>query len=155
MSRPYLRRLDQVWIQNPVYFLTTTVAGRRKLLDCDASYQVLAEEWRSAKSRHGWTIGRYVVMPDHTHFFASPTLGAKPLADMMNKLKEWSAKRILPLIGRGPPLWQSRFFDHVIRDSMSFSEKWEYMRDNPVVAGLVGHPDDWPYQGYIDFDGLQ
>ncbi len=25
--------------------------------------------------------------------------------------------------------------------------KWEYIRHNPVRAGLVNDPDDWPYQG--------
>ena len=29
------------------------------------------------------------------------------------------------------------FFDHLIRHSESYSEKWEYVRQNPVRAGLV------------------
>jgi len=42
--------------------------------------QVLIDEWRTARKRHGWTIGRYVVMPDHAHFFCSPVPAAKPLS---------------------------------------------------------------------------
>jgi hypothetical protein len=40
-------------------------------------------------------------------------------------------------------------FDHLIRHSESYSEKWEYVRQNPVRAGLVNDPDKWPWQGEI------
>jgi hypothetical protein len=41
------------------------------------------------------------------------------------------------------------FFDHVIRHSESYSEKWEYVRQNPVRAGLATNADDWRWQGEI------
>jgi REP element-mobilizing transposase RayT len=49
--------------------------------------------------------------------------------------------------------WQPGFFDHLIRNDESYGEKWNYVRENPVRAGLVTNADDWPYQGeivYID-----
>jgi len=45
--------------------------------------------------------------------------------------------------------WQPGFFDHVLRSDESYAEKWNYVRDNPVRAGLVKAADDWPYQGEI------
>jgi hypothetical protein len=42
------------------------------------------------------------------------------------------------------------FFDHILRSSESYSEKWNYVRDNPVRAGLVANADDWPWQGQIE-----
>jgi hypothetical protein len=36
-----------------------------------------------------------------------------------------------------------------MRSSESYAERWEYVRCNPVRAGLVSKPDDWPYQGEI------
>ena len=47
------------------------------------------------------------------------------------------------------PLWQPGFFDHVLRNDESYSQKWEYVRQNPVRAGLVDRADEWPYQGKI------
>jgi hypothetical protein len=41
------------------------------------------------------------------------------------------------------------FFDHVIRHSESYLEKWEYVRQNPVRAGLVNDPNEWSWQGEI------
>jgi hypothetical protein len=43
------------------------------------------------------------------------------------------------------------FFDHLIRSSESYAEKWEYVRENPVRAGLVTSADDWPWQGEIEY----
>jgi len=43
--------------------------------------------------------------------------------------------------------------DHVLRSNESYSQKWNYVRENPVRAGLVKSAEDWPYQGeivYID-----
>jgi len=37
-------------------------------------------------------------------------------------------------------------FDRLLRTDESAQEKWAYMRLNPVRAGLVKRPEDWPYQ---------
>jgi len=42
--------------------------------------------------------------------------------------------------------WQEGCFDRLLRSNESLSEKWEYLRQNPIRAGLVQDPDDWPYQ---------
>lgn len=41
--------------------------------------------------------------------------------------------------------WQRDFFDHRIRQHESHEEKAAYIRNNPVRAGLVEKPEDWPY----------
>ena len=45
------------------------------------------------------------------------------------------------------PLWQPELFDHLLRSSESYSNKWEYVRCNSVRAGFVSDNKDWPYQG--------
>ena len=39
------------------------------------------------------------------------------------------------------------FFDDVLRNDESYGQKWEYVRENPVRAGLVARADEWPYEG--------
>jgi putative transposase len=46
-------------------------------------------------------------------------------------------------------VWQSDTFDHILRSGESYSEKWNYVRMNPVRAGLAAAPEDWPWQGEI------
>jgi REP element-mobilizing transposase RayT len=111
--------------------------------------KILVDEWKSAKLRHHWDIGRYVVMPDHVHFFCSPGIEAKPLSDFVGAWKQWTSKRILAETHRSGPLWQREFFDHLIRSSKSYHSKCEYVNQNPVRAGFVTKSDEWPWLGEI------
>jgi putative transposase len=110
---------------------------------------MLVEEWKAAHSRHGWAVGRYVIMPDHVHLFCSAEMDAKPLPKFVQAWKQWTSKRITRELDVTGPVWQEQFFDHVLRSSESYSQKWEYLRENPVRAGLVAAADDWPWQGEI------
>jgi REP element-mobilizing transposase RayT len=50
---------------------------------------------------------------------------------------------------RATSLWQPGFFDHLLRNAESYEQKWHYVRENPVRAGLVSRAEDWSYQGEI------
>jgi REP element-mobilizing transposase RayT len=81
-----------------------------------------------ANSRHGWVIGRYVIMPDHVHFFCTPKSDAKLLSTFVGIWKEWTSKAIKRALGLSGCVWQEEFFDHVLRSSESYAEKWDYVR---------------------------
>jgi putative transposase len=92
-------------------------------------------------------VGRYVIMPDHVHLFVSGPEDFE-LGRWMGALKHYLEKRAVQTES-ATPLWQRGFFDHVLRNDESYAEKWNYVRDNPVRAGLVADADDWPYAGEI------
>jgi putative transposase len=151
----HLRRLERIWIDSPIYFVTTCVKNRRQLLASDDVTKVLIYEWRAAHERHGWAVGRYVIMPDHVHFFCRPELDAKPLSEFVGFWKSYTSRKIQALgQPRSTPaattLWQREFFDHVLRSAESYGEKWNYVRENPVRAGLVSTADEWKYAGEIE-----
>jgi putative transposase len=62
-------------------------------------------------------------------------------------LKQALAKHIA-LMGTSP-IWQRGFFDHLLRSAESYAQKWNYVRENPVRAGLVTNAGDWPYSDEI------
>ena len=146
----HLRRLHRVWIEHPIYFVTTCTFRRRSILACPEIAAVLIDEWRSARDRHGWAVGRYVIMRDHVHFFCSAELDAKPLPKFMQSWKQWTSKRISRESKIAGTVWQTEFFDHVLRSGESYSQKWDYVRENPVRAQFVQNADDWPWQGQIE-----
>jgi putative transposase len=150
----HLRRLDRVWIPGAVYFITTCMSQRQRVLAVPEVADILRREWESARKRHGWLVGRYVIMPDHVHFFcAERSEGAlHSLAGFMNKWKEWTAKQICRALSIPPPVWQVEFFDHLLRSDESYAEKWLYVRENPVRQKHVAAWEQWPYQGCVDFD---
>ena len=148
-ERKHLRRLDVVIEASraPLFLVTCCVARRARLLARHDVVAILRKAWREAASVHGWLVGRYVVMPDHVHFFATPGgEREKNLRAFVGGWKQWTGRRIreqvLPRFR-----WQREFFDHLVRSDESYAEKWEYVRANPVRAGLLEDPWEWPFQG--------
>jgi putative transposase len=149
MPDRHLRRLDEIWVANPIYFITSCTAGRTRRLANDKFHGIATEVWRNCQEHYQWSIGRYVIMPDHVHFFAFDNQEMRTLAEVVGKWKEWTAKYCRSRLGFTMPLWQPEFFDHVLRSSESYEEKWEYVRNNPIRAGLVESADQWKYQGEL------
>lgn len=151
----HLQRLEQVWIDSPIYFITTCTKNRRATLARDYAVQIFIEEWRGARERHGWAVGRYVIMPDHVHFFCRPELDARKLSEFIGAWKSWTSRRIKALrrsssAVSATTLWQRDFFDHVLRSNESYSEKWNYVFNNPVRAGLVSSANERRCAGEIE-----
>jgi CTP:molybdopterin cytidylyltransferase MocA/REP element-mobilizing transposase RayT len=147
-----LRRLDVVWAggQSPAYFLTICVGGRARVLANDAFHSRLRDFLRTSAQRYGWWPGRYVVMPDHLHLLVTQT-GTPRGGTRPTTLGEW-VKALKAMTGQRKIAWQRSFFDHVLRSEESESEKWEYVRQNPVRAGLVKRAEDWLYAGDIEHE---
>lgn len=68
----------------------------------------------------------------------------------MQLWKQWTSKRMARELRVAGDIWQGEFFDHVLRSSESYDQKWSYVRDNPLRAGLVANSDDWPFHGQIE-----
>lgn len=143
------RRLPQVFQRyDPgLYFVTANTAGRRAVLASDDVHEAF-RNYAFRNLEDGRAMGRYVIMPDHVHFFVR--LGCEGcLSDYVRLLKQEVSKALKVLIGPQRHYWQPGFFDHLLRQSESYRRKWEYVAQNPIRAGLVARMEDWPYQGEI------
>jgi putative transposase len=146
----HLHRLIWVWGEAATFFIATCTHQRKPNLTGPAVVSILVDEWQLALPRHGWMVGRFIVMPDHVHFFCiSAGVGAKSLSGFMQGWKQWTSKRLVRECGLSTPLWQAGFFDRLLRSTESARQKWEYVIENPVRAGLVKRAADWPWQGEI------
>lgn len=82
-------------------------------------------------------------MPDHLHLLAQ---GGSSNADLLSFVKTFKRKTSFPFRAKtGRTLWQISFFDHIIRTAGDLSESSDYIRLNPVRAGLAKRPEDYPY----------
>jgi putative transposase len=84
-------------------------------------------------------------MPDHLHLFCSPQTRKVSIEHWITFWKREFRRRCAPA-----PKFQSRGFHHRLRKGENYSVKWEYVRNNPVRAGLVRTPDEWPYTGILN-----
>ena len=81
-------------------------------------------------------VEKYVIMPNHIHLllFLSHDNGrpmvVPTVSRVVQQLKGFVSKRI------GRPIWQKRFYDHVIRNYSDYRDIWTYIENNPARWSL-------------------
>jgi len=134
-------------LRSPRYFVTACTYDRRQILANHAVHETFVDFARQGAAHGAW-VGAYVLMPDHVHAFVAIDDQKLNLSTWAKSLKN-SISKTLRQEGIAPPHWQKTFFDHLLRSAESYSEKWHYVRENPVRAGLVSHWEDWPFCGEV------
>jgi len=79
-------------------------------------------------------------MPDHLHALVSFQRD-EPMSDVIGDWKRFQRQK-------REVVWQEGYFDHRLRDDErgeQLSAKMDYIRQNPVVAGLCAKAEDWPW----------
>jgi len=132
--------------QSTVIFITMCVEKRRPLLARAEIVALLLGCWRVADH---WLVGSWVAMPDHLQLFCTPA--AAPATPVASWARFWrkDVTRRWPYRNE-KPIWQSDFFDRRLRSGESYHQKWLYLWENPIKAGIVARPEDWPYQGEMN-----
>ena len=116
-----------------ILHVTACTFRRRRILACNKIHDLIVDAWTHAPE---WTVGRYVVMPDHVHLFAAENeLEGYPLGQWVAKWKA-HVSRLWPF-AKDQPIWQRSFWDYQLRNGDSYDVKWLYIRNNPVRHGLV------------------
>jgi putative transposase len=129
--------------QATIVFVTVCSRCRKSDLANAVVHDGLLRAWNKADR---WVIGAYMIMPDHIHFFCSPL-------DETMEIEKWMTfwkRQLKRVLGENAPQFQIDGFHHRLRGEESYTEKWEYVRANPVRAGLVEKAEDWPYQGVLN-----
>lgn len=123
-----------------IVFGTICCDKRLPWLATDRHHDLLLEIWDDISH---WVVGRYILMPDHLHFFAAPQETAVPFDNWVQYVKSQFTKRNQ----NASCVWQTDHWDTRIRSLEHYEEKSFYMFDNPVRAGLVTCPKEWKHQG--------
>ena len=111
----------------------------------DRVMHALVELWSQATMR--WLVGDFVLMPDHLHFFCRP----KQITDDLS-VERWTGywkDRLTKKLCE--PFWRMEdgIFHTRIRSDAHYRNRMDYLRENPVKAGLVNKAEDWPWRGKI------
>ena len=127
------------WVESGAeYFITICTQPRGKNQLCHSgTSQLIRESLQFRQDRGELWIHLFLLMPDHLHSIVS----FSPRVGMQKTLADWKRYTCT----KGGIDWQRDFFDHRLRKDESYIEKAHYIRMNPVRAGLVAKPEDWPY----------
>ena len=86
----------------------------------------------------------WVVMPNHVHLLVE-VFSEWLLPEVLRSWKSFTSHEANRILGRSGQFWQEDYFDRFIRDMKHFENAKQYIRENPVTAGLVRLPENWPH----------
>lgn len=118
----------------------------------------------------------YCIMPNHVHVLLQPferileseqagslpygdrtapysdevSDSQSPLSAIMHSLKSYTANRANQILGRTGQFWQHESYDHWVRDLDELERIVDYIRANPVRAGLCKTPAEWTWSSSAD-----
>jgi REP element-mobilizing transposase RayT len=138
-SRKMLDHVTPVWAESDAeYFITVCCRDRGKnTLAFPHVAKIIFDAVQAYEQRKLWFVRFMLLMPDHLHGIFDFPLDASMQALFANWKRFLSRKHGIH--------FQRDFFDHRLRSDESFVQKVEYIRYNPVRAGLVSEPEGWPY----------
>ncbi|MGC1323092.1 MAG: transposase, partial [Candidatus Udaeobacter sp.] len=94
-------RLRRIFSSNPLFFVTFCTHKRRKLLASESVHIEFVSFATRAYLEQNVAVGRYVIMPDHVHFFVRRPDDLQ-LGRWVGMLKQTLAKQIAP---QASPIW--------------------------------------------------
>jgi REP element-mobilizing transposase RayT len=142
-------RLENYDYSQPGYYFVTVCTEDRKLLlgtvtKSDAAHSsevilshagVVTAEAIQAMSNvyQNVTVEKYVIMPNHFHMILSFHESEQPLPDL-SRVVQQTKRRVSKILGMS--IWQSHYFDRVIRGEADYRAVWEYIDNNPTKWSL-------------------
>jgi len=129
--------------QPTIVFLTVCTKDRQRWLARENVHTTLKKIWLSTDT---WLVGDYLLMPDHLHLFCAPRDLTVTLQRWVSYWKREFSYLHLPDAGE----WQRDFWDTHLRRSENYTQKWNYVRENPVRAELVKQTEEWQFQGRMN-----
>jgi len=128
---------------------------RRREKFTEPDFALLARAFNRARAPHPFYLTAWAFLPDPAaagHCICAPVYPVT-ISLAMKSVKQSSMSAVNQRRGAEGELWQPRFFDRALRTVKEYNEKVEYIRLNPVRAGLVSRREDWRWSSYNEYAG--
>jgi putative transposase len=106
---------------------------------------VTVEQFRITARTEGFAILAYCLMPDHVHLLVEGISERSDFRRFAKLAKQRSGAAYA--LKSGNRLWQKGYYERVLRYDEDAKDVAQYIIANPVRAGLVRSPDQYPYLG--------
>ena len=139
-------------LNSRVYFLTFTVKNWYYIFDRHNRFEILGDSISYCRRHKGLRLYAYVFMINHIHLIAS----APDMAAFVRDFKRHTSSEISKnIIATEPDLlrlfqtdekwefWQKTNMPKIIESEDYFSQKVNYIHNNPVKKQYVQNPEHW------------
>ena len=126
------------------YFVTTKTWQNRAIFQVTEVAEMVLARLLECRSEGAYLLHEFVIMPDHLHVLLTPS-GTTTLEKAIQLIKGGSSFTIHQARNHAMQVWLPGFHDWTIWDMADYEAKRDYIRMNPVRAGLVERPEEWQF----------
>ena len=141
MARPL-----RIEFPGALYHVMSRGNERRRIARDDVDRHKRLEWLRRTVEAFGWRLHAFVLMPNHEHLFVQTP--EANLSAGMHDLNSGYVGYFNRRHRRVGHLFQGRFKAHLVQEEGYYLEVSRYIHLNPVRAGLVRRPEDYPFSSY-------
>ena len=121
--------------------------NRQVIFAAEADFQFFRDALVDAAAKHGLAIHAYAWMTNHIHLLATPDS-----EDSISKVFQSVGRKYVQYFNfsykRSGTLWEGRYRATVVDSERYLLMVMRYIELNPVRAGMVAHPRDYPWSSY-------
>lgn len=121
--------------------------NRRNCFGCEQDFAIYASLLRKAAQRWDVAVHAWVFMSNHVHILMTPAREGG-ISRLMHQLGSSYVRYFNQRTGRSGTLWEDRFQSCLVQDDEYLLQCYRYIELNPVRAGMVEHPAEYPWSSY-------
>jgi putative transposase len=145
-----LQRHEQLAFSGSIHFITTVARIRGTHFVTPSICRELLEIFESYRVKYDVACLGYVLMPDHFHVLMVQDKDDLTIPPLMQSFKKLTAQRLWRARGKTGTLWHYRYDDVPVPGTKAIQTKLKYIHENPLRAGLVEQPEDYPWSSAKD-----
>jgi putative transposase len=141
--RRNIRLTRSVYQQGHCFFITIGTHERHAWFDGQPAFnQQIVDVLTQTTKERTTQLYAWCLMPDHAHLLVQDP-------DVVEFVRLFKGRSTSPArrYKSGRRLWQRSFYDHGLRREESVETVAKYIFENPVRAGLVENPAEYPWSG--------
>jgi putative transposase len=128
--------------------------NKQAIFTTTADYQRLLDLLEENAKKFDVAVHAYVLMSNHFHLLATPK-AADGLPKMMQAVGRSYVRYFNDAQKRSGTLWEGRYKSTLIQTDRYLLACMAYIDLNPVRAGLVVQPQDYPWSSYLHYLGVR
>ncbi len=129
--------------------------NRRRLFSYPTDFRTMLRLIADASSERGCALNALCLLPNHLHDLSTPPSVEAASTCVGNFAQRWAQRRNSKRNGSGK-LFEGRFYSKPVTSEHQLAATTVYIEANPIRAGIVTDPLDYPWStyalhaGYVD-----
>ena len=147
-----MARLPRLTVPEYPHHIIQRGNNRQPIFAAQADYETLLSMLEEHAHKEGVAVHGYVLMSNHFHLLATPAT-AEAIPQMMQSVGRRYVRYFNQRQARTGTLWEGRYKSTLIQAERYLLTCMAYIDLNPVRAGMVVEPADYPWSSHAHHVG--